>query len=222
MKQYSDKEMADMNDDKWLAVNQTDPKIDKDLIIDLMNIYGTITSCVPVPDYWMDERNYRLHNGEGYKDGIAIEQKADEEGNAAIQTLARLGYTWLGGEFWKPPVSISGNNAPAWDGEGHPPDGTICEMAIANHTAYRIVLVDYIGIDICVFTIEESGKQGSCSINAALFRPIKSHKQKTLEAATRQITANPKCTFETLDGDVQDVLSDLYDAGFITMPEGDK
>jgi len=73
MKQYSDKEMADMNDDKWLVVNGVQPKIKDGLYIDFISMADTLVEEHIVPTVWNNITKYRLHNGPGYKDGITID-----------------------------------------------------------------------------------------------------------------------------------------------------
>lgn len=57
-----------------------------------------------------------------------MQHKYDESAKygAALKTLQDLGYTYHGGEMWKPPLG----QPPAyitWDGEGIPPTGVECE-----------------------------------------------------------------------------------------------
>ena len=81
MKQYTNKEMADMNDEKWLVVNGVEPKINMNLRVDIV-----LFSDHGIPHLgseglgvctlnWENIAKYRLHNSPGYKDGIAIEKK---------------------------------------------------------------------------------------------------------------------------------------------------
>jgi len=89
MKQYSDKEMADMSDDKWLVVNGVEPKIKEGLYIDFISMADTLVEEHIVPTVWNNIAKYRLHNSEHYKDGIAID--TDEKKRVA-EVMEKLDY----------------------------------------------------------------------------------------------------------------------------------
>lgn len=67
----------DRLDPKWLVVNGVDPKIHWDLKIDCLMKSGVISNKQPAPAFWENIIKYRLHNGLGYKDGIAIDDRVD-------------------------------------------------------------------------------------------------------------------------------------------------
>jgi len=89
---YTDAQMEqERNDPKWLTVTGVEPNINKDLRIDLIRFdepynmgYGDSVGILPSMITWSTVDKYRLHNGPGYKDGIAIEQKADEWDGEAL------------------------------------------------------------------------------------------------------------------------------------------
>lgn len=77
MKSHTNEEMADMNDDKWLVCNGTHESINKKLILDVKWRNGAVFTKQSISGTdWERTVAYRLHNGDGFKDGIAIEQKA--------------------------------------------------------------------------------------------------------------------------------------------------
>ncbi|WP_313824034.1 hypothetical protein [Leclercia sp.] len=78
---------------------------------------------------------------------------------AAFDTLQHLGYTWHGGEKWKPPLG----QPPAyitWDGEGRPPVGAETEyriMTARNPEKWLYAKILYISEDWVIFA---DGKYG--------------------------------------------------------------
>ena len=59
--------------------------------------------------------------------GSSMNDEDLAKATAAVKTVEQLGYTYEGGQLWKPPLG----EAPAyitWDGEGVPPAGTVCEF----------------------------------------------------------------------------------------------
>ena len=85
MKHFTNKEMADMNDDKWMTA--TAALVHGDLIIDVRRHIGCSapdgdTAIRASRVNWHTISMYRLHNSDHYKDGIAIDNdtlKADEK-----------------------------------------------------------------------------------------------------------------------------------------------
>lgn len=127
---------------------------------------------------WNDCIAYRLHNGPGYRDGIAIEQKADE---------------WV---------------------DGQPPVGEVCEISPGKSglwTEYKVLA--YYGIHAWIV---EAGSldPGTCLVGSCKFRPIQSQRDKVIEAAIFKVRAHNWTYLE--------VIESLYDAGMLSMPEGDK
>ena len=166
MKQYSDKEMSDMNCPKWLVANGKDPGIDSSLIIDIIGLgpsshYDKENIGSFAAD-WKTVFKYRLRNspaGDGYpayKDGIAIEQKTDK--NSSINL----------------PIEV----------------GT--EFTIKHYNDFRA------GHESIQIMYAGDGE----------FRAIDDYRRRVIEAAAAVI--------QDYEG-----LYKLYDAGFLSMPEGD-
>lgn len=72
-----------------------------------------------------------------------------------------------------------------WNGEGHPPVGTECEIADNKYDDWSKCLVKFIGDDICVVSL--NGCEESFSLRSVRFRPLETPEQKKdreeLEAA---------------------------------------
>jgi len=109
---YTDARMEqERNDPKWLVVNGVDPSpnVHWDLKIDYLSSSGVVSNRVAVPAYWGHVIKYRLHNGPGYKDGIAIDYRVDEQPvNIRDELLSRNdGWViWYAGDT-KPEFPIS-------------------------------------------------------------------------------------------------------------------
>lgn len=85
----------------------------------------------------------------------------DEQFNevkAAKATLINLGYTYHGGEMWKPPLG----QPPAyitWEGEGHPPVGALVKYRFSDAERWRYGKVKYITTRNAVLS-DETGRAG--------------------------------------------------------------
>ena len=204
MKHFTSKEMADMNDDKWLVVNGTNPTIHWDLKIDCLLDSGVVSHRVPAPAFWENITKYRLHNGPGYKDGIAI----DEQAGCKITQRKEQG-EWV---------------------DGSPPIGEVCEQEIipGKWVPATVLFRNDLGcvIDTPYRAIDDNLRRtGSQSYYSCLvklnFRPILTPKQRTIEAAAKVLQSE--------DADVTELVKDyqmfigpataLYDAGLLMNGE---
>ena len=125
---------------------------------------------------------------------------------AATKTLDSLGYSWNGGELWKPPIGPTPDYI-AWNGEGLPPVKTVCEALIPD--------VGWREVTICGHNLdgERAFYNGSCLIGWATadkFRPILTPKQRTIEAAMKHNKAHHWTR--------QEFIEELYNLGFVSMP----
>ena len=100
----------------------------------------------------------------------------DEQFNevkAAKATLINLGYTYHGGEMWKPPLG----QPPAyitWEGEGHPPVGALVKYRFSDAERWRYGKVKYITTRNAVLS-DETGRDKWVECLDVYFRPYLSH-----------------------------------------------
>ena len=224
---FTDAQMEqERNDPKWMTA--TAAHVHGDLIIDVVRHPGC---SAPTGDIaikaskinWHTVSMYRLHNSDHYKDGIAIDTgplsahyKLDaeaEEGNAAIETLSRLGYKWNGGQLWKPPIGPKPDYI-AWKGEGNPPVKTVCEIAPSGSDVWmEYEILGYYGIYAWVVKVG-SQDPSSALVGSVDFRPILTPKQRTIEAA---MTRCSELTEERQDY-IRIAFEYAYDDGRLTLP----
>lgn len=95
---------------------------------------------------------------------------------------------------------------PEWNGEGLPPVGTVCRI---NHErlAYDNARITYMGKG--VFCYEVSGTEYAGSTYDATFYPIKSERDKAIEAMSLAIRG-----LTYLTKDVNAIAAALFDAGY--------
>jgi len=95
---------------------------------------------------------------------------------------------------------------PEWKGEGLPPVGTVCRI---NHErlAYDNARITYMGKG--VFCYEVSGTEYAGSTYDATFYPIKSERDKAIEAMSLAIRG-----LTYLTKDVNAIAAALFDAGY--------
>lgn len=203
MKSYSDKEMADRNDPKWLMVNGVEPKIASALLVDVIRLFcfpGLVDAeKLSVHEIlWESVAKYRLHNGEGFRDGIAIDNDtliSDEKKRVA---------EFMGRGEWV---------------DGLPPVGTVCEFKIALSWKKCRILGNVDNGDMWIENLNDAELYTETCMSPEQFRPIKSQRDKVIEEAAQKIN------YGGMTNDVDQafkIAEKLYAAGLLSMPEGDK
>ncbi len=99
-----------------------------------------------------------------------------------------------------------------WHERGElPPVGVECEY-IDNHARnYKKCKIDFIGARLVVINTESGGEK-AIAINKVKFRPLKSYRDKAIEAAST-IFINQR------SDELSVCLGALYDAGLLRLPE---
>lgn len=87
---------------------------------------------------------------------------------AAINSLEQLGYTYHGGQIWKPPVGEAPAYITGWDGKGFPPVGVSVEFKSGNR--WYPATVTAITEQIIVLK-DQHGSEEATAINLANLRP---------------------------------------------------
>lgn len=104
---------------------------------------------------------------------------------AAFETLQSLGYTWQGGQLWKPPLGQPPAYI-AWDGEGRPPVGAETEYRIMNTRLpekwfYAKIL--YISENWVIFT-DDNGLEHCERVDGFVFRRYESPEERRNKAVS--------------------------------------
>jgi len=96
-----------------------------------------------------------------------------------------------------------------WHQKGeHPPVGTKCEYARSTNNFYECKILGSNGSQVAFTCPDEPNRIFVNSFNDCGFRPIKSDREKAIEAAA-------KIMFDASGGCINDIsLGALYDAGF--------
>ena len=196
---YTDAQMEqERNDPKWLVVNGVKPAIIRGLMVDVTEHGGTITEGLEVSDtYWVRVHKYRLHNGPGYKNGIAI----DEQAGCKITELKEQG-EWVDGEF--PPIRM------------------VCLLLTGGDPTKVRILGNINNGDMWLDLLEDNELMTETCMTPDMFRPILTPKQRTIEAAKK---LSVKCIYDAVNhgglGAVtqsEKLYDVLYDAGFLVLP----
>ena len=165
MKSYSAEEIAKMPDVLWLINSGCTPKIDGSLMVDTVDHYGVVAPepCIKIQAGdvpWPAIHKYRLHNGPGYKDGIAIDYRVDDQAGCKITELKEQ------------------NAASGWV-DGLPPIGEVCEVAFLNTwLECKVMCRDGPAI---VYSVPGVGYDSSADSDK--FRPIKSKRDKVIDTS---------------------------------------
>lgn len=223
----------------WIVGRWVESPVDENLMIDIkLHDQDLIAKdCLKAGDVtWTTDLMtftviaYRLTNNKYFKDGIynGYADETDESSKHYDNWAAQknpLTYSEALEEQKKhdgiaiEPCKITQmkeQKAAEWDGEALPPAGTVCEIAPIKSdiwTEYKIIA--YYGIHAWIV---EAGclDPGTCLVGGCKFRPIKSQRDKVIEAAISKFGA-----FGSASG-YDEVYGEMYDAGFLTLPEGDK
>lgn len=103
-------------------------------------------------------------------------------------------------------------SSPEWDGEGLPPVNQECEY-IRNDVKYRQEYVEVIplcfGQELALLRHSASGNEFAESISSCVFRPIKSERDRWIEAAIEAGSSERNAAL-------------IYDAGLAKLPETDQ
>jgi len=214
---FTDAQMEqERNDPKWLMVNGNDPEIRGSLFLDTMpnnRSLNSVMSSAVVADMvnWYHVRSYRLHNGPGYKDGIAIEP-------------CKI-------------TQMKEQKAGGW-ADGLPPVGEVCEQEIipGKWVPATVLFRNDSGciVDTPYRTmgdnLRRTGPQSYYSKLVDLhFRPTQTNKEKDLEAAEDVVKS--ALTYIQKKRGTQNQIQrqlicqtvwDLSDANMLVLPEGDK
>lgn len=96
-----------------------------------------------------------------------------------------------------------------WSGEGLPPVGTVCLVNLAFQDMGECTIT-YMGDGVYCYRQKSSGMEYTGSIRETIFRPLKSDREKWIEAAALA-TGN----ILSADGTA---LAAIYDAGLAKLP----
>lgn len=123
---------------------------------------------------------------------------------AAFETLQSLGYTWQGGQLWKPPLG----QPPAyivWDGEGLPPVGAETKYRVIgsrHNPKWLYARILYISDDWVVFA-DDKGVEHCEPLRGFVFRRYVSPEErkqnavnamrKVVESASLEGNTTPGC-----------------------------
>lgn len=97
-----------------------------------------------------------------------------------------------------------------WDGKGFPPPGSELEWRDCGGTWHEARCIGFDG-PACVLAVDGEGYKGECHITN--LRPIRSHKERAIEAADRALGSRFTPDFQ------EDIFGGLYEAGMLKLPE---
>ena len=141
---------------------------------------------------------------------------ADESAKygAALKTLQDLGYTYHGGEMWKPPLGTP----PAyitWDGEGIPPAGAECEALEScfrlDSGEWRFIQVLFSSSEYVFAVMPSMGNRPKIfSVEEWIFRKYESPEERAARKKAKACDAI--ATLLMVDSSFSDDAARIYDA----------
>lgn len=101
---------------------------------------------------------------------------------------------------------------PAWNGEGKPPVGTVCDFQDGLGDWHEVEITAIARNGICFV---EAGKKGECYVTlTANFRPIRTAEQIAAEERATAISEIAKASGLRARDGAQEVAERLYEAGY--------
>lgn len=134
--------------------------------------------------------------------------------SAAFNTLKRLGYTYHGGEEWKPPLGQPPDYI-TWDGEGIPPAGAECEACEAQYIPecrdWRFMQVLFSNSEYVIAVVPSLGSRPKIySVENFIFRKYETPEQRA--ALKKAKACDAIAALLMVDSAFSDDAGRIYDA----------